>query len=117
MDFEQEINLYYVKPLTGGHLSPYPNTKYRLGSLWGPYLEVAVRDLHFVTHLLEELHTSLVQEHTDEHPALAGCLQNVTEDLHIREHVHQDGQDLGQGRGVEYQKCQGHMLAGFGQTS
>lgn len=75
----------------------YPNAKY-LSDCHGPYLEVTVRDLGFVTHLLEELHASLVQEHTDKHPALVGRLQNVTEDLHIREHIHQDGQDLGPGQ-------------------
>ena len=43
-------------------------------TITGPYLEVSVRDLGFVTHLLEELHASLVQEHTDEHPPLVGRL-------------------------------------------
>lgn len=40
----------------------------------GPYLEMSIRDLDFVTHLLEEPHPSLVQQHTDEHPSLVGCL-------------------------------------------
>lgn len=43
-------------------------------TVMGPYLEVTVRDLGFVTHLPEELHASLVQEHTDEHPVLVGRL-------------------------------------------
>ena len=87
------------------HTITYPIlTRSTFHTITGPHLEVSVRDLGFVTHLLEELHASLVQEHTDEHPALVGRLQDVTEDLHVCEHVHQDGQDLGQGRGVGHQK-------------
>lgn len=50
------------------------DTRHPLELSLSPYLEMSIRDLDFVTHLLEEPQPSLVQQHTDEYPSLVGCL-------------------------------------------
>lgn len=62
-----------------------------------PYLQVSSVHVGSLTHLKEVLHVGLIQNDVDPHFPLEAGIQEVLEDVHISEHVHDHGDDLERG--------------------